>query len=138
MTAHIKVVSIALAVAAGIVLTPHRHPKATFTTGYTRQVGCTFTWTGQDAVVFTNAPCDPTPEGFTKAVGYAPPTGVPDFGVACAVRNGDTFEVIANRGGNTDAGLLCEGILAQGWLEDPVLGSEFNTDLQEGTDAVRA
>jgi len=147
MTAYIRVAAAVVAAAAGMLFGAHTKPKpptVEFTVPTARsafnapQVNCTFTWVRHDVVIFTNADCKPTAV-FAATEGYAPPVSNPAFGVVCAVRNGDTFEIIANNGGNPNAGELCTGLIGKGWSEDPVLGSSYNTVLQETSSAaVRA
>ncbi len=146
MTAYIRVAAAALAAATGALFGMHAKPQprtVQFTAPkaqsvfYAPQVACTFTWVGHDVTLFTNAACQPT-GAFLATDGYAPTTGNPEFGVVCALRRGDTFEIIANVGGNPNAGDLCTALLGKGWTEDPQLGADFNDTLEETSNAVRA
>lgn len=146
MTAYIRVAAAATAVAVGAILGLGAHPgnrkptavaSAAQSLLYAQRVGCTLTWTGRDAVVFTDTPCLAVP-GFTTVAGYAPPTGDRRFGVVCALRSGDAFNVIASRGGDDNAGLLCDAIIGKGWSEDPQMGDDFDNVIQESSRAVRA
>lgn len=145
MTAYIRVAAAATAASVGAICGLHAHPvppgpapavQTVQSVFYAPRISCTLTWTGRDAVVFTSDPCTAVP-GFTSLDGYAPLIGDPRFGVVCALRSGDAFDIIANRGGTNSAGLLCDALRAKGWSEDPDLGSSYNTVLQETSRVVR-